>query len=357
MLAGTMTTLRGAEKVKHAVRQWIETNKPRQHDKFLSQRELAKLLKVDPMTAHKALNELTGEGILYRIKGKGSFIGLDPALNQGLRLAFVVPGSHLELPENNPDNWHIVQRTSASVMRTLQDNDSFSTIIIKPGQSNANDITRLSKYNAVIFSGYNEFIQLIEKLIAHNTTVIINGSNSQCPFGCIKLSPPLAEDVKIGISYLIERGYNRIAYIGSSSIEGDVKFSGYRQALDEYGIEFDEQLAVRGISHQSEGAKGAALLVNRQVKFDAIFADTDLKAVGIIEYLLQTGLKIPEAIGVMGFDGMEQCTGAPLYLTSVKPANDKIIKNAVDFIREKSQQSFDDIPIPHGQVIKNRTTK
>jgi DNA-binding LacI/PurR family transcriptional regulator len=357
MLSGTVTTLRGAEKVKHAVHQWIKTNKPRQNDKFLSQRELARLLQVDPMTAHKALNELTGEGILYRIKGKGSFIGPDPAIHQGLRLAFVMPGSHLEEPENNPDNWHIVQRISASIMHTLKNNDSFSTMVIKPGKSNANDITRLGKYDVVLFSGYIEYSKLIEKLIKHGTAVIISSATDQCHFSCIKIIQPLKQDVKTGVSYLIERGYRRISYIGSTSNEGNLKFSGYRQALEEYGIEFDEQLAVRGISHQHEGAKGAALLVNRKVKFDAIFVDTDLKAVGAIEYLAQTGLKVPEDIGVMGFDGLDQCTGAPLYLTTVKPAHDEVIKSAIDFIRSKEKPSLYKMPLISGEVIRNRTTK
>jgi DNA-binding LacI/PurR family transcriptional regulator len=357
MLSGTVTTLRGTEKVKHAVHQWIKVNKPRQNDKFLSQRELARLLQVDPMTAHKALNELTSEGILYRIKGKGSFIGKNPTINKGLKLAFVMPGSHLEIPQNNPDNWHMVQRTSASIMHTLKNNDSFSTIVITPGKSNANDITRLSKYDAVLFAGYGEYPQLIEKLIKHGTTVIINSATYKCPFDCIKISPPLTQDVKTGISYLIERGYKRIAYIGSSSTEGDLKFSGYRQALDEYGLEFDEQLAIRSINHQDEGVKGAALLVNRKIEFDAIFVDTDLKAVGVIEYLTQAGLKVPKDIGVMGFDGLDQCIGAPLYLTSIKPAHDALIKTAVDFIRTKNQESFDNIPLIPGEVIKNRTTK
>jgi len=358
MFSRTVTTLRGAEKVKHAVHQWIKVNKPRQNDKFLSQRELARLLQVDPMTAHKALNELTGEGILYRIKGKGSFIGQVPTINKGLKLAFVMSGSHLEDPKNNPDSWHIVQRNNIAIIRALKENDSFSTIIIKPGNSSPRDITRLSKYDAVLFSGPAEFNQLIQKLINNDTTVIINGVSEECDLNCIKIHYSRVQGVNIGVSYLIERGYKKIAYIGSSEHDNSLKQVGYQQALKDYGLKLDEQLIVNNINHQNEGIKGAAILINRKVEFDAIFVDSDLKAVGVIEYLNQTGLKVPEDIGVMGFDGIEQCTGAPLYLTSVESESEQNIAIAVEFIRKNGNaiQVFDILPEP-SKVIKNRTTK
>ena len=351
------TNLRGTEKVKHAVLQWMKENKPRQHDKFFSQRELAKMLYVDPMTAHKALNELTADGILYRIKGKGSFIGPDPAIIKGLRLVLVSPGVHYESPENNPDNWHVVQREINSIMHNLRDSDSFSTLIVKPDKHTISDVMRLSKYDAIFFMGYQEFNKLIDELIEHRATVIIDNIVKGDDVKCIKIYRPLQQDVRTGISYLIKRGYNKIAYIGSSSPDVKSKFAGYLQALDDYGIEFNENLVVNNINHQNEGAKAAAILYNRKVKFDAVFVDTDLKAVGVIEYFTQAGLKVPEDIGVMGFDGLEHCIGAPLYLTSVKPANNVVLANVIEHIRKNNGDltTFDVPQIP-GKIIKNRTT-
>jgi DNA-binding Lrp family transcriptional regulator len=359
MLLETAPALRGTEKVKHAVIQWIKTHKPRQSEKFLSQNELAKMLKVDPMTAHKALTELANEGVIYRIRGKGSFIGPDPSVKLGLRLAFVTPGANFDYPEANPEHWHLIQRINTLILHSLRENDSFSSIVVAPGSCSDNNIPRLSKYNAVFFLGFEEYSCLIKKLIKNGTTVVIDGINGKCDLKCVKIFRALDQDTKTAVGYLIERGYKNIAYIGSSTskLHGKFKFSGYQQALEEYGIELKKELTVTGINHHDEGAKGAAILLNRKVEFDAVFVDTDLKAVKVIEYLNLNGLKVPEDIGAMGFDGVEQCIGPPLYLTSMQMSNSAIAA-AIDFIRNNNDKEKEFV-IPQGprKIIENKTTK
>jgi DNA-binding transcriptional regulator YhcF (GntR family) len=62
------------EAVKEQVRRWIESSGLRAGDRIMSQNELAKKMSVDPMTVHKALTELADEGLIVRIKGKGTFV-------------------------------------------------------------------------------------------------------------------------------------------------------------------------------------------------------------------------------------------------------------------------------------------
>ena len=358
MLADRTINLRGTEKVKQAIYQWIKKNKPRQNDKFFSQRELAKMLNVDPMTAHKALVELTNDGVIYRKQGKGSFFGSDPDINKGLNLALVSPGSHFEIPENNPNCWHMVQLRVSSIFKSLKRNDSFSTIIVDPGTSSKTDIDRLRKFDAIFFSGHEEFNTLIANLIKNGIRVVVDDYTDDCNFDCIKVRHPIRQDAKTGVRYLIERGYKNIAYIGSSISDENEKFAGYHEAMDDYGMKTNENLLIGNIEHQNEGGRGAALLLNRNVQFDAVFIDTDIKAVGAIEYFTKSGLTIPDDIGIMGFDGLKQYTEAPLYLTSVRPAYYESIRGAVDFIRnDNTRQTVYDVPSTPGKVISNRTTK
>ncbi|MHB9139434.1 MAG: winged helix-turn-helix domain-containing protein, partial [Victivallaceae bacterium] len=146
MLIENEIALKGAEKVKHEVRNWIRQNRPRPGDRFMSQRELAKLLDVDPMTAHKALSELTDEGILYRLQGKGSFIGNFPREIHTLNLAMAVARPNLDSPVTNSNYWHIVQRVITGVMQSLKDHDTFSTAIIPPQDDPRRTEERLQSY-------------------------------------------------------------------------------------------------------------------------------------------------------------------------------------------------------------------
>ena len=119
MLTESDIELKGAAKVKNEVRNWIRQHRPSPGDRFMSQRELARLLDVDPMTAHKALSELTDEGVLYRVQGKGSFIGNAPREIHALNLAMALARPDLDNPVTNSNCWPIVQRVITAVMQSV----------------------------------------------------------------------------------------------------------------------------------------------------------------------------------------------------------------------------------------------
>jgi GntR family transcriptional regulator, arabinose operon transcriptional repressor len=357
MLAKKNIVLRGSGKVKEAVLDWIKTNNPKSGDPFMSQRTLAKLLNVDPMTAHKALSELTQQGVLYRVKGRGSFIGHAQKALNSLNIALVVNRPNLQSSVHNANHWHIVQRVSSGIMQSLKDNDVYSTVVIPLDTKPQIAEDRLLRYDAIYFIGCVEFASLIDQLLkSKKKQVVIIGPDIETKTPCLKLTMGLAESVYKGISFLAKNGYRRIAYIGSEQSYN--KFEGYKKALADYGLPLVEENIVLNITKQNEGARGASILLGRGLDCDAIFVDTDLKAVGVIEYLTKQGIKVPEDIGVMGFDGMEMFSNAPPYLTSVKTCQKEIIRQSLEFLREKGSKEVVDHNIECvGTVVPNKTVK
>ncbi|OGV35568.1 MAG: hypothetical protein A2020_07145 [Lentisphaerae bacterium GWF2_45_14] len=349
--------LKGAEKVRAEVLSWIKNNNPLPGARFFSQRELAELLKVDPMTAHKALQQLNREKILYRIQGRGTFVG--PELKETACRNYALISSRMNIGdrEANPDNWHIVNKIYSAFMQSLLDNETFSTVIVHP-KDNSNSIgIRLKGYDAVFFGGESEFSKLISNLIeSQKTQVVIIGSRTDSDLKCLHLSCALHESVYKGISYIASAGYRKIAYIGSSKMTE--KFDGYKKALSDYGLMFDMNNVVLGIESQCDGARGASLLLGKNSSFDSIFVDTDIKAVGVIDYLASQEIKVPDDIGVMGFDGLEQFINAPPYLTSVKTDFKELIESGLNALRKKRQKGYieDRLDIP-GSLIPNKTLK
>jgi len=346
---------KGAEKVKAEILSWLRKHKPLPGEKFFSQRELAQILKVDPMTAHKALKELDDNGILYRIHGKGTFIGPRPEEVACKRYAIIVPRMNIENKEVNPDSWHIVNKIYSAFMHSLRENEIFSTVVVQPGEKVNPRGFKPNEYDAVFFSSENEFSGLISYLIeSQETQVIIIGSKQDSCLRCMHLSPSLTESVYNGISYMAEAGYRKIAYIGSEKMTE--KFKGYKKALSDYGLKLDMNNVVLGIEAQREGARGASLLLGKNSDIDAIFVDTDQKAVGVIDYLASQEIKVPGDIGVMGFDGLEQFINAPPYLTSVKTDFGNLLGNALKILRNKKRNEYieDRLDIP-GFVIPNKT--
>ncbi|MEM7114307.1 MAG: LacI family DNA-binding transcriptional regulator [Chloroflexota bacterium] len=107
--------------------------------------------------------------------------------------------------------------------------------------------------------------------------------------------------------HLIEQGHQRIAFFGNVA---DVpaqngRLAGYRQALDEAGIHYDETLIARGVSIQ-EGGRSLALRYFSQPDWPtAVFCFNDRMAMGVYDALHSLKLTIPQDVAVMGFDDQD----------------------------------------------------
>lgn len=106
------------------------------------------------------------------------------------------------------------------------------------------------------------------------------------------------------VEHLIKKGGKRIAHfrgplLPQNSID---RFLGYRQALEENGIEYDKDLVfICDEITDSEGYDHMQLILDQKMDVDAVFAVADLPAVGAIKCLIENKVQIPEEIAVMGF--------------------------------------------------------
>lgn len=104
--------------------------------------------------------------------------------------------------------------------------------------------------------------------------------------------------------HLIKNGHRKIALI-HDNIDGVAKrmrLDGYRLALQNAGIEFDEQLVTEGSSDQAGGYEAVEVLLGRDNPFTALFCFNDRMAMGAYAALNQHGLTIPDDISVIGYD-------------------------------------------------------
>ena len=105
------------------------------------------------------------------------------------------------------------------------------------------------------------------------------------------------------VNYLIEKGYQSIAHItgpGNLSLSKK-RIEGYRKSLEEHGISFSEEMMIEGDFSFTDGARCATKLLDRGIEMDAIFCVCDSMALGCMQALKRTGLRIPEDIAVAGY--------------------------------------------------------
>jgi len=108
------------------------------------------------------------------------------------------------------------------------------------------------------------------------------------------------------ITYLITLGRTRIGLALGEYPKPEIeeKLEGYKRALKEGGILFDEKLVYHGENSIEGGYLVASKMLDDRVDMDAIFASTDQMALGVLDKLKSAGVHIPEDIALIGFDDL-----------------------------------------------------
>lgn len=119
--------------------------------------------------------------------------------------------------------------------------------------------------------------------------------------------------------HLIDQGYKRIAHLSNDRLLLIFKnrYLGYKQAIIDNGLEFDENLVIETVSKVNEGKKTAKIMLDMDRPPDAIFSSSDFTALGAIQEIRERGLRIPEDISVIGFSNEPFTKFMELSITSV----------------------------------------
>lgn len=107
------------------------------------------------------------------------------------------------------------------------------------------------------------------------------------------------------IYYLLSKGYRKIAYATGveESHQGDRRFSGYQQALKEFGVELNpEYYFSRRMTIEDGRRTMIDLLALGEKRPDAIFTNSDEVAAGILSQCHLLNIKVPEQLAIIGFD-------------------------------------------------------
>ena len=122
--------------------------------------------------------------------------------------------------------------------------------------------------------------------------------------GCISI---VIDNYKAGYeatSHLIEQGCKRIVHIGGNLLRNvySERFNGYKQALADNKLEFDQNLVVISDMTGPAGTDTAKKILKMIPRPDGIFASNDTTAVAAMVELDRAGVIIPDEVAVVGFN-------------------------------------------------------
>lgn len=165
------------------------------------------------------------------------------------------------------------------------------------------------------------------------------------------------------VEYLIGLGHKRIAFIGGDMRDitsGLERYNGYKKALKQNDIELVDDYIKFGDYSLESGYSLMKKILDCNVLPTAIFATSDDMAAGAINCIKDNGLKVPEDISVIGFDGAAVVDIIRPRLTSMEQPIKEMGTMAVEMLLQKinNQQSLvNEVVLNHQLVIRDSCRK
>ncbi len=226
-------------------------------------------------------------------------------------------------------------------------------------------VKNLKPEGIIFLGGY--FVEDRKKLnslgIPFTMTTIINKDLKIKKSACLGVDD-FVQSKKI-VNYLISIGHKKIAFIAprieDQSI-GKLRLMGYQKALEENEIEFDEKLIFypkKGTNPYSmeHGYEVGKKIVKKNIPCTAIFAISDVVAMGAIKAIDDFGKKVPRDYSVAGFDGLEinKYLLKPIT-TIIQPASEIAYESVKDLFKIIKKKPYEKIMEFDAELFVGKTT-
>ncbi len=136
---------------------------------------------------------------------------------------------------------------------------------------------------------------------------------------------------RMAMSHLLEQGYRKIAHICGPLDwwESRQRMAAWRDALTEAGLESDDSHCVEGNWSSASGALAMEKLFDQYPAMDSIFVANDQMALGAMQFFAEKRMRIPEDIGMVGFDNIAESAFFSPALTTVQQDQNHVAKIAI----------------------------
>ncbi len=153
------------------------------------------------------------------------------------------------------------------------------------------------------------------------------------------------------IDHLVALGHRNIGILGGyveSSYPAARRYVGCVRAFERYSISADKSRVVAAKFSLNDGYAAMERLLDKRPDITAVFAMSDVTAIGAIRAIRDRGLRVPEDISVVGFDGIELGAYLTPKLTTVRQDGEAIAARSVrlllDAIRGEGGSAHEVIP-------------
>jgi LacI family transcriptional regulator len=147
--------------------------------------------------------------------------------------------------------------------------------------------------------------------------------------------------------HLVDLGHRAIAFVGGVEATSTdcARLTGFRSELDALGVALPDEYVVHQEFTRSSGYELTQRLLALPNRPTALFCADDLIALGAMDALLDSGLRVPEDISVIGVDDVQAASLRQVALTTVRQPTAEMGRRAVQLLLERIRGRPDAEPI------------
>jgi len=368
------------KKIIDYVHEEIRSGRLVPHQKMPTEMELMEQFGVSRVTVIKALSELTNRDVIYRVQGKGSFVNdFQETKKRDLRVISLIV----------PFHDHALKRFDETEMirgieKYLRDTSYFLTIHFTEQNSDLEKQTIRKCLNEgvdgiILYPSVDSdnVALLSELMLEQYPIVILDNLLYGLPLTCVQTNNK--KGGQLATQHLIERGFDPIYFISDHKIQlvstrdryfgyctaiKDAKraiFDGSYIVLDKYEGQASGQLH---ITYEENKALFQNILRDFCAKHPnqrvGIFAAHDGIALSFLQAASELGIQVPERLGIIGFDDIEEGARAAVPLSTVKQNFFEIgrtsAETVVNLIQQKPDASANAVVDVDVELIVRQTT-
>lgn len=355
------------------------------NQKLPTELELAEQFGVSRITSKRALEELKQEGMIYRIRGSGSFVApienlgnpkineLSQEMNTNKIISIVIPFGEAENGLSKASTDGLIHNVRG-VSEVLNENGYFLSIHsehrdIKKEEEVLNKLYK-NKVRGIIYYPISdrEHYEFLYRLYLEEYPIITIDKY----FDNIPISYVVTDNESGGYKatkYLLDLGHKNIAYASDVTIESASsvrqRYFGYCKALKESGISMSKELVNVGFKKDGAVVYLESLFKNIikdfiQKEVTGIVAVNDMIASFLMRAALDLNIKVPDDISIVGFDNLELGKHLQVPLTTISQSFYEIGRTAarllIDWI-ESGKHTYSKIVLPAELIIRNSCIK
>jgi LacI family transcriptional regulator len=164
-------------------------------------------------------------------------------------------------------------------------------------------------------------------------------------------------------AHLLDQGCKRIVHLGGNMLRNvySERFRGFKQALKDNNIEFDQNLLFITDMSEQAGIEVAGKILKMKPRPDGIFTSNDTTAVSVIVELKKAGIRIPEEIAVVGFNNEPISNVVQPKLTTIdypaREIGEIAATSLINQLKNSHPSNLSTIVLKHNLIIRNSSIK